>query len=427
MNIAAPRRTSNCLYNQSQAINSRPPVGVEIEFIICNKLGIGYPTAQRLHQLVPDKLKPNVRKEYDWRKFEVASDCTATYSELEKQLLNLRMWVRDTLRGQEFPKLDLTIHPGSKLALGSQPTVINGGLDPTIENYEIKKQRLETFAPHFVTGSIHFHLGNFSNPNEVIRVNNLMRLEAALVLALSSSSPFYMGENTGLESHRWANLPQRPSSENVPFWPNHESYVQWINQKKQQKVLIDINGNPSDRVFWTSVRPHGPNRPNGINHIELRISDLISDWSHFRGILGWSALRTQAFANENELQVNEALATEIGLARICAENEMRAAQYGLDAIFMDYDPRTNEIKKTTVRKAIEERLDSMKKETQYFGFEGEIEGIQEILKNGNEAQKILTLLNGNGSLENTLQKWIADFELQDFTALTDLKKQLIYL
>ena len=57
---------------------------------------------------------------------------------------------------------------------------------------------------------IHVHVG-VDNPDKAIHVTNGMRVHAPLLLALSANSPFWRGDNTGLDSTRTPDLPRIPA------------------------------------------------------------------------------------------------------------------------------------------------------------------------------------------------------------------------
>ena len=71
------------------------------------------------------------------------------------------------------------------------------------------------------------------------------------LLALSTSSPFWMGRNTGLKSYRTHGVPQFPRTgipDHFDSWSEYENYVQSADRRLD---CID-NG----KKIWWDMRPH---------------------------------------------------------------------------------------------------------------------------------------------------------------------------
>jgi len=60
-----------------------------------------------------------------------------------------------------------------------------------------------------------------------------------LYLSISASSPFLNNKITENHSQRWIQFPKTPSK--VPFFVNHNSYIEWIEKNiYYSKVIISI-------------------------------------------------------------------------------------------------------------------------------------------------------------------------------------------
>merc|ERR1712216_298418 len=102
-----------------------------------------------------------------------------------------------------------------------------------------------------VTASIHINLG-ISDPAHLSPALRLVRCEAALLLALSASSPFLNGQVSGAHSQRWLQFPLTPKQ--VPLFRDLEHFVQWTEIQLKEGLMHNV------RHLWTSVRPNGPQR-----------------------------------------------------------------------------------------------------------------------------------------------------------------------
>ena len=153
----------------------------------------------------------------------------------------------------------------------------------------------------------------------------LLRCEAALLLALSASSPFLDGQATGAHSQRWRQFPITPQQ--VPLFENHQHYIDWMHAQLEQQQMRNV------RHFWGSVRPNGPERPQQLNRVELRVCDLVSDPRDLLAITALAELRLLQLIDrgrsEDPLFSSELSAAE--LAELADHNDQQAALASLDA------------------------------------------------------------------------------------------------
>jgi predicted glutamate--cysteine ligase len=387
-------------------------VGVEVEQLLGNCLGYRLPLQDPImSSVVKDRIR-YFHREADKGKIETVTDPCINYQNVLKEAVRNRLYLRKLLQQISSSKRnpELTVLPGSKLALENQQAIITDNFDP---EDSFLRERIATFnerTPNFVTGSIHFNIGNLGTQNEIIRLSNLMRLEAPFTLALSASSPFYLGELTGLESHRWANLPRKPK--NVPFFESHKQYITWVENAMRSGEVSDYTNTPSIRRFWSAVRPHGDDRPYNLNRIEIRISDLITNWDHFMAVLAWNVMRVEFYKQNLDLKVPN---SEL-LIRKCDENEDNTAKHGLSAVYYDW-LRDCE---TTIKEAIEYRLKEMSQIIDKLRFSKEVDTLHQILEKGNEAQQKTKLFQSGGALGDIVQDWIKESEMEDFRMAREL-------
>ena len=136
-----------------------------------------------------------------------------------------------------------------------------------------------------MTASTHINLG-IDEPDELLRAYRVLRLEAALFLALTAASPFLAGKPTGRHSSRWLRFPLTP--ERVPFFPDAATFAVWMDGQLESGTM------QNQRHLWLGIRPNGPATPRVLDRLELRICDRISDPHVLRG--GHRALRGPGLA-----------------------------------------------------------------------------------------------------------------------------------
>ena len=141
------------------------------------------------------------------------------------------------------------------------------GEQPAFERSDLKPYHhfIEaTYGTRVVTASVHINLG-LPDTASIMAACRLLRCEAALLLALSASSPFLDGGITGAHSQRWRQFPITP--EQVPLFRDHAHYVSWMEAQLAAGTMRNV------RHLWSPVRPNGTDRPYGLNRVELRICD----------------------------------------------------------------------------------------------------------------------------------------------------------
>ena len=257
--------------------------------------------------------------EPDHRNLEYITAPHASYQRQLELLLEPRRQLRAWL-GQQ----GLTILPGSTLSLGDSSRFERSNPDNPYHDY------IETtYGTQVVTASVHINLG-LTDMGALFAACRLVRCEAALLLALSASSPFLDGVATGAHSQRWLQFPLTPPQ--VPLFRSHSHYIAWVEQQLASGAMQNV------RHLWTSVRPNGDNRPHGLNRLELRICDLITDPTLLLAITAYCELRIQQLladpASHDPLIASQLTADE--LASLADANDRAAARSSLQANLHDW-------------------------------------------------------------------------------------------
>jgi predicted glutamate--cysteine ligase len=207
----------------------------------------------------------------------------------------------------------------------------------------------------------------------------LVRCEAALLLAISASSPFLDGACTGAHSQRWLQFPLTPQA--VPLFESHRHYIDWVEQQLQLGTMQNV------RHLWTSVRPNGDNRPHDLNRLEIRICDLITDPLVLLAVTAFAEVRIQQLLREPELH-DPQRASQLSLeqlAELADANDQAAARSSLDAVLRHW--RTGE--PVLARQWMAAELEGMAPLAQELGLDPWLAPLQTVLQHGNQAQQWL--------------------------------------
>ncbi len=315
-------------------------------------------------------------REPDSRNVEYTTPPLCRYDRLLCELVRPRQRLRAYLKQLG----DYTIIPGSTLALGGSDRFLRSDPDNPYHDY-IE----QTYGSTVVTASIHINVG-ISDPDELMRVCRVVRVEAPLYLALSASSPFLDGIATGSHSTRWSVFPKTPAT--VPLFDSHQHYIRWTEEQLALGTMQNV------RHLWASVRPNGDRRPYCLNRLELRICDLVTDPIALLAITALLEARIlQVLADPSiDPLVQSQLPSSTrmdDLMELTDRNEEAAAHLSLGAELHHWqDGRT-----LLAREWIETTYKDVWAIAKAEGFSCFLPPIKKILREGNEAQRWLSLYN----------------------------------
>ncbi|MGC6483662.1 MAG: glutamate--cysteine ligase [Synechococcus sp.] len=325
---------------------------------------------------------PGFVTEPDNRNIEYITAPVADYAPLTEALLAPRRQLRQWLETRS-----LTLLPGSTLSLGNPDQFERS--DPGNAYHSLIEA---TYGTRVVTASIHINLG-INDTTALFTALRLIRCEAALLLALSASSPFLGGTVTGAHSQRWLQFPLTPSC--VPLFHDHQHYINWVDEQLQAGAMHNV------RHLWTSVRPNGPNRPHHLNRLELRICDLITDPALLLAVTTLLELRVlmalEAPDNLDPLCVSQLSPRQ--LQQLSDRNDAAAAQSSLDASLHHWrDGRA-----LLCRDWIAELCTAVTPLADKLGLQQQLDPIHRVLQDGNQAMRWLAAVNAGAALPDVLQ------------------------
>lgn len=202
------------------------------------------------------------------------------------------------------------------------------------------------------------------------RINLIMRLTPylPLLLALSTSSPFWQGHLTGLCGYRLAAYDELPRTGLPELFRTKEDYDDFVGALVGAKII------PDSSYIWWAVRPSLPNPT-----IELRVADSCTRLDDAVAIA--ALFRCLVRALDRNRGINAGF-DRVGRA-ITAENKWHAQRYGIAATFVD--PFSREPINITqwlgqVRAFIAEDADA-------FGCQTEIGHLDRIVAQGTSADR----------------------------------------
>jgi carboxylate-amine ligase len=232
-------------------------------------------------------------------------------------------------------------HPTSDWA--DQQISPNPRYEKLVEQMQWLARRLQIFG-------VHVHVG-VRSPDKVIPIVNALTAYIPHFLALSASSPYWVGTDTGLASARSKVFEGLPTA-GVPYqlsgWDDFEEFM---------STLICAQTIDSVREVWWDVRPHPQ-----FGTVELRICDGLPTLYE----VSWAAALSQCLVEMLNGQLDRGYTLPVPKGWTVRENKWRAARYGLDAdVIVADDGTTRPLRELLVELVDElvpigERLDCAK-------------------------------------------------------------------
>ena len=329
----------------------------------------------------------NFVKEPDKRNVEYITTPEKDYKFLYEKLLTPRRDLR-----QWLTKKGLTIIPSSTLCFKHDAQFQRSEIDNVYHQFI-----QDNYGISIATSSVHINIG-IDDLDKLFAAIRLIRSEAALYLSISASSPFLNNKITANHSQRWIQFPKTPSK--VPFFVNHNSYIDWIEENIANKTMQNI------RHLWSSIRPNGPQRPLILDRLELRICDFVQDINLLLGITAMLELRIlHLFENINSLDPLMASNFSIDeLSAICDQNEINAAKDSLNSELIHWQDG----KKVICREWIQNLLSDLSSTAENFGMKHLLDPIYKVLEEGNQSMKWINQYEKGLSIEQIMKISIGD-------------------
>ncbi len=254
------------------------------------------------------------------------------------------------------------------------------------DRYELLVQELQTVARSLLIFGVHVHVG-IADRERQIHILNASRYFLPHMLALSTSSPFWMGHNTGLKSYRSEIFKQFPRTDIPDHFDSYASFERYVD------LLIKTGCINDGKKIWWDCRPH-PHFPT----LEFRICDIPT---RVDDTIALAALFQAIVAKLYKL-IEKNLGFRLYRRMLIQENKWRAVRYGLGGKLIDFGKQ----KEVPVKDLIMELLDFVDDVVDPLGSRKEIEHIHTILQRGTSADEQLRVYRETNDLKAVVDRLI---------------------
>ncbi|MEA3547088.1 MAG: YbdK family carboxylate-amine ligase [Thermodesulfobacteriota bacterium] len=352
-------------------------LGVELEFQLLDPVTLDLiPRGPDLLSKVEPELRNQVKPEFIQSMVEVCTTVCQDMTEVAENL-DLLCHYLETL-GQDAGCLPYatSLHPFARLK--------KRHVSPAQRYHEIMDE-LQIVGRRMITQALHVHIG-LEDKESLIRLCDSIRTFLPVLLALSTSSPYWQEEDTGMHSYRtclFQNLPRSGIPAVLGSWENFEELIVVLNQAT---LLSGI------RELWWDVRPH----PD-FGTIEIRLCDLPCRFDEILAIVALvQALCATLIKREPQ---------PFPPQDIIIHNKWHAARYGLSGTFINSRPGRH----SSFATAVEELLELVRDEAKNLGGYGYLGPIKRILQQGASSRRQRKLYEKYGSFPAMIEKIQQDF------------------
>lgn len=235
---------------------------------------------------------------------------------------------------------------------------------------------------------LHVHVG-VEDRNVSIEIMNAARYFLPHILALTTSSPFWLGRPTGLKSSRasiFRKFPRTGIPDYFDSWSDFDNYI---------KLLIKTGCIDNGKKIWWDIRPHAY-----FPTLEFRIMDLTTRVDETICV---AAICQAIIAKLYKLYCQN-LGFRLYRRALIEENKWRALRYGLDGKLIDFGRKCE----VDTRALMLELLEFIDDVVDVLGSRREVQYVHTILREGTSADRQLRVYEGTHDLKSVVDHLVED-------------------
>jgi carboxylate-amine ligase len=336
-------------------------IGIEEELMLCERDGYGLAQEiERVLDAVPAELEGQVKPELLQSVLEIATKPCADLGEAYDELRSLRRAVTAVADDLGLCVAATGTHP---FARWEEQRIVDR------QRYRELVDELGYIALRELIFGTHVHVG-IEGADRAVYVADGIRRYLPLLLALSTNSPFWEGERTGLMSSRVPVFRAFPREGIPPHYGTYEIFSHRV------ELMMRAGAIPDYTWLWWDVRPH----PN-LGTVETRVFDQQTRVEQTMALAALNICLARRFCDAYDAE--EALVEYP--SELIDDNKIRAARWGIEGQLVDF--RAGErVPAPEMARGLVGRLGP---HAEQLGCAEELAGIEDLLVNGTGAQRQL--------------------------------------
>jgi carboxylate-amine ligase len=364
-------------------------LGIEEEYLL-----VDAQSRDLIHEAPPtmlpaceQALEGQVTPEFLQCQIEVGTRVCESIAEARNDLAHLRKTVARVAREHGLAMIAASTHPFASWEAQKRTPK---------ERYQVIEQDLQDVVRRLMISGMHVHV---AVEDDDLRIDLLNQVAYILphLLALSTSSPFWQGHDTGLKSYRiavWDEMPRTGLPGQFDSFAEFERHV---------GVLVSAGLIEDGTKLWWDVRPsvRFPTLEVRICDISTRLEDTICIAALYRC---WLRMLYRLRQNNQRWRRYEPMLTN--------ENRWRAQRYGIDRGLVDFGKGAV----VDYAELLEEMLNLVRDDAEFFGCVAEVEHAREVLANGTSAHRQVKTYRqalSQGAGEEEALKAVVDMLIED--------------
>lgn len=341
-------------------------IGIEEEYLVVDRetRDLIKSPPESMWKALENILGSQVSPEFLKAQIEVGTKVCSTVAEAREDLATMRRGLNGVVNEYGAAIIASSTHPFANWS--EQETTE----DPRYMRLASDYQQV---ARQLVICGMHVHIG-IEDPHLRIDLMNQVKYMLPHLLALSTSSPFWAGQPTGLFSYRlviFQNLPRTGVPEEFASWGEYERTVQ---------ILVDAGLIEDATKLWWDIRPSTryPTLEMRVSDVCTRLDDAMTVAALYQCLLGFLyRLRrdNQRWRTYSPMMIEE--------------NLWRAQRYGVDGSLVDFGRGVL----VPYSELIEEFIEYLAQDAVEFGVRDELRHARTIVNEGTSAHRQLDIYN----------------------------------
>lgn len=334
-------------------------LGIEEEYLLVDRDSLQLSDApEALMSDCAAALEDQVSPEFLKCQIEIGTRVCATVAEGRKELKRLRATVAEKAANYGLAPIAASCHPLAKWEDQHHTDKAR---------YNELEQALAGVVHRLLICGMHIHVG-IADQDMRVDLMNQMTYFLPHLLALSGSSPFWQGRDTGLASYRltvFDNLPRTGLPPRLTSWSEYERTID---------VLIGLGVIEDGTKIWWDLRPSAK-----FPTLETRICDVpgrLEDTLTIAALNQCIARMLWRLARKNQRW-------RIYDSFLVGENRWRAQRYGMTDGLIDFGQR----EMVPFADLVEELIDMLGEDAEALGCRAELEAARGIASGGNSADR----------------------------------------
>ena len=330
-------------------------IGIEEEYLLVDRQSrdlVSEPP-RALIEAYEIQLSGHFSREFLRTQIEVGTSVCGSIAEARADLMHLRRTVAEIAREHGLAPIAASTHPFAQWRKQKPTDKLR---------YRILQEDMQVVAHRLLICGMHVHVG-IEEDNLRIDLFNQIPYFLPHLLALSTSSPFWEGTETGLHSYRLCVFDELPRT-GLP-----ENFASYGEYRRAVELMIAAGLIEDATKIWWDVRPSArfPTLEMRITDVCTRIDDAICCAALFRCVC---RMLYRLRRDNQRWRVYARMLVE--------ENRWRAQRYGLDQGMVDFG--RGEI--VPFPDLMEELLGILREDAEFFDCVKEIEHARNIISRG---------------------------------------------